>query len=191
MDENTITNAVAVREDNGAIAVRDPFAPEIYHTTPDAIIASMFDRKRKRTAEFEALGDVADAPLDTVKGVLKATEADDDALLDYEKQLREALLALSGFKAVVVQMKGAKTRIDPLSVRGKFAEIINALKARVDAEKPKELTHTYVIRLTCTDKALMSVVKAAQKAGAEDVVSATAQSDKAVKAIQKWFEENA
>ena len=189
MSENT--SPVAVRKDGGTIAVRDPFAAEVYHTSADAVIASMFERKRTRAAEFEALGDVAAAPLDAVKGVLKATEGDDDALLDYEKQLREALLAISGFKSVVVQMKGAKTRIDPLSVRGKFAEIIKACRERIDAEKPAKPVHTYVIRLTCTDKVLMSVVKAAQKAGAVDVVSATAQSDKAVKQIAAWFEANA
>lgn len=189
MSENE--TPVAVRKDGGSIAVRDPFATEVYHATPDAVITSMFERKRTRAAEFEALGDIAAAPLDAVKGVLKATEADDDALLDYEKQLREALLALSGFKSVVVQMKGAKARIDPLSVRGKFAEIIKACRERIDAEKPAEPIHTYVIRLTCTDKALMSVVKAAAKYGAADVATATAQSDKAVRQIAAWFEANA
>ena len=185
------TNPVAVRKDGGSIAVRDPFAAEVYHTSADSVIASIFERKRTRAAEFEALGDVAAAPLDAVKGVLKATEDDDDALLDYEKQLREALLAISGFKSVVVQMKGAKARIDPLSVRGKFAEIIKACRERIDAEKPAEPVHSYVVRMTCTDKALAAVMKAAQKAGVSDLYAASAQSDKAVKDINKWFEANA
>jgi hypothetical protein len=45
--------------------------------------------------------------------------------------------------------------------------------------------------MTCTDKALAAVMKAAQKAGVSDLYAASAQSDKAVKDINKWFEANA
>ena len=199
MSDNNATNpvqlaaatATALRNADGAVVVADPFTPGVYHADPDAIIKSMFDRRDKRRAEFDALGELADAPLEAVKTALKAIGEDDDALLDFEKSLKDALLDLSGFKAVVVQMKGAKARIDPASVRGKFAEMEKALKARVDAEKPAEPVHTYCIKLTCTDKALAAVMKAAQKAGCADLYAASAQSDKAVKDINKWFEANA
>jgi hypothetical protein len=183
--------ATALRNADGTIVVADPFTPGTYHSDPDAIIKSMFARRDERRKDFDALGDVATADIGDVKLVYKSLEEDDDALLDFEKKLNAALLDLSGFKAVVVQMKGAKARIDPMSVRGKFAEMAKALKARVDAEKPAEPVHTYCIKLTCTDKTLAAVMKAAQKAGASDLFAAAAQSDKAVKDINKWFEANA
>jgi len=190
-EANNTPDAVAKYGDDGkAVVVRDPFAPETYHADPMEIIRSMNARKRERKAQFDALGDIADAPLEAVKTLCNATEEDDDALLDFEKRLKNALLTLSGFEAVVVQMRGTKARIDPLSVRGKFAEIIKACKERIDAERPPEPTHTYCIRLTCTDKALAAVMKAAQRAGAADLYAAAAHTDKAVRTIEKWFEEN-
>jgi hypothetical protein len=188
---NNAPDAVAKYSDDGrAVVVRDPFAPERYHADPMAIIKSMNARKKERKAQFDALGDIADAPLEAVKTLHNATEEDDDALLDFEKRLKDALLDLSGFKAVVVQMRGTKSRIDPASVRGKFAEIVKACKERIDAEKPPEPTHNYVVRMTCTDKALAAVMKAAQRAGCSDLYTAAAQGDKATRAIDKWFEEN-
>lgn len=188
---NTPPDAVAKYGDDGkAVVVRDPFAPERYHADPMELIRSMNARKRERKAQFDALGDVATAPLDEVRAICEAVEGDDDALLDFEKRLKDALLDLSGWKAVVVQMRGTKVRIDPLSVRGKFAEIVKACKERIDAEKPPEPTHTYCIRLTCTDKALGAVMKAAQRAGAADLHAAAAHTDKAVRQIEKWFGEN-
>ena len=188
---NTPPDAVAKYGDDGeAVVVRDPFAPERYHADPMELIRSMNARKRERKAQFDALGDVATAPLGEVRTICEAVEGDDDALLDFEKRLKDALLDLSGFKAVVVQMRGTKARIDPLSVRGKFAEIVKACKERIDAEKPPEPTHTYCIRLTCTDKALAAVMKAAQRAGAADLYAAAAHTDKAVRQIEKWFDEN-
>ena len=185
------SNAVAKFGDDGkAIIVRDPFAPETYHTDALSLVRSMHERQAMRREMFAALGDLADARLDEVKAVRDATEDDDDALLEFEKNLKDALLALSGFKPVVVQMRGTKARIDPDSVRGKFAEIIKACKARIDAEKPPKPKHTYCVRMTCDDDALAAVLKAAKKYGAEDVCYAAAQSDKAVRRIAAWFEEN-
>lgn len=183
-------NMIAKRTDAGGVAIRDPFAPDVFHDNADAVVKSMFARRDARRADFIALGEIASAPLDAVKAVMKATEADDDALLEYEKALKDALLELAGMKSVIVQMKGARTRLDPLSVRGKFAEIIKACKARIDAAKPPKPKHTYALKLTCDDDALAAVLKAAAKYGAEDVCYAAAQSDKAARALYKWFEEN-
>ena len=188
----TPIDAPLVQQDGrGEIVVADPFAPGKFHADPADIIKAMHERQRERRADFDALGDVATAPLDSIKGVLTATEADDDALLAYEKAVREALLDLSGFKTIIVQMKGAKTRIDPRSVRGVFADIIKACRKRIDAEKPPKPKHTYCVRLTCDDDTLAAVLKCAAKYGAEDICYATAQSDTAVENINNWFKENA
>ena len=185
------TNQIARRTEAREIVVCDPFAPDTFHADPQAVVASMMARKKARAEQCASLGDIAAAPLDAVKALAKAVADDDKTLLDYEKRLNAALLDLSGFKAVIVQMKGAKSRIDPLSVRGKFAEIAKACKARMDAEKPPMPTHTYVVRMTVTDDGLNAVLKAAEKAGADSVCYAAAQSDKAVRQIAAWFEENA
>ena len=185
------TNQIARRNEAREVVVCDPFAPDTFHADAQGVIASMMARKKERAEQFAALGDIAEAPLDAVKAMAKAAGDDDKTLLDYERKLKDALLDISGFKAVVVQMKGAKARIDPLSVRGRLAEIAKACKARIDAEKPPMPVHTYVVRLTCTDDALAAVCKAAEKAGAYGVCVAAAQSDRAVKQIAAWFEENA
>lgn len=184
-------NQIAKRNEAREIVVCDPFAADTYHADPQAVIASMLARKKARAEQFAALGDIAAAPIDAVKEMAKAVGDDDKTLLDYERKLKDALLDISGFKAVVVQMKGAKARIDPLSVRGRFAEIAKACKARLDADKPPMPVHTYVMRLTVTDEGLNAVLKAAEKAGADGVCYAAAQSDKAVRQIAAWFEENA
>jgi len=148
------------------IAVADPFSPEIYHTTPDTIISSMMTRKDAHISAFDALGNLDEAPLEAVKECRRAIEDDDALLKDYEKTMLDALLNLSGFKAVQVQMKGTKARIDPLSVRGKFAELVNALKAREDAEKVAEPTHSYVVQMDVTDADFKKVIVLLAKAGA-------------------------
>jgi hypothetical protein len=87
------------------------------------------------------------------------------------------------------------TKADPACAYAKLDAAFKALKGKVDELKaaalPPEPVHSYVVRMTCTDKALAAVMKAAQKAGASDLYAASAQSDKAVKDINKWFEANA
>jgi len=185
------TNQIARRTEAREIVVCDPFAPDTFHADPQAVIASMQSRKTLRAAQYDALGDLAAAPLDAVKALAKAVADDDKTLLDYEKRLNAALLDLSGFKAVIVQMKGAKANIDQLSVRGKFREIIGACKARIEAEEPPEPMNTFIVRMTCTGKALGKIRKAAEKLGVDDFCWRKAQSDKAVRQIAAWFEENA
>lgn len=87
------------------------------------------------------------------------------------------------------------TKADPACAYAKLDAAFKALKGKVDELKaaalPPEPVHSYVVRMTCTDKALAAVMKAAQKAGVSDLYAASAQSDKAVKDINKWFEANA
>lgn len=185
-------NEVAKMNDVGEIVVADPFSPETYHAARDvsALIKSVNNHLVYRCGQFDCLGALDEANVAAVGTLRRALADDDDALKDFEKNLKDALLELSGFKAYVVQTKGAGARIDPLSVRGKIAEMVKQLKAREDAEKPAAPVHTYVLRVTCTDAVLTKLVKAATKDGATDVLFAVPQGDKQVKVIQKWFEEN-
>lgn len=163
-EANLVNSGVATRM-NGETVVRDPFLPETWHRAADVgeLIDSARVRLAARRAQFNALGDLADAPLDAVKDVRKAIEADDKALRDYEADLRDALLDLSGFKAFVVQAKGSGARIDPLSVRGGFAAMIKDLKAREDADKPAAPTHTYFYAVTATDAVHAALQRAIRK----------------------------
>lgn len=159
-------NEIAKINAEKRIAIADPFSPETYHETPDGIISSMIARKMLHVAAFDRLGNIDEAPLDAVKACRRAIEADDDLLKDYEKTMLDALLDLSGFKAVRVQMKGAKAKTDPLSVRGKFAEMLKALKAREDAEKTPEPTHSYIVQMDVTDTDFKKVLALLGKSGA-------------------------
>ena len=150
----------------GVTVVRDPFAPDVWHraSNVDALIASARGRLNDRRAQFEALGDLAAAPLEAVRDMRKAVEADDKALRDFDGGLRDALLDLSGFKAFAVQSKGTGARIDPLSVRGGFAEMVKALKAVEDAARPPAPTHTYFYAVTATDAEHAALQRAIKKA---------------------------
>lgn len=156
MSEKTTDMAVAdnavAKRDNGQIVVADPFNPTAYHVDAQSVIASMYARRDERRAEMDELGD-ADGNDPRVKALKRAIEDDDAALKDYKTALDDALLAMSGFKAVIVQMKGTKTRIDPLSVRGAFAKMLKDLNARLDAVKPPEETDKHLLLLDCTEKA--------------------------------------
>ena len=176
----------------GEIVVADPFSPDTYHSANEvgALIASARTEADRLALAFKALGNIDEAPIGAVRDCRKAIQEADDKLKDFDGDVKSAILALSGFDAYIVQTKGTGSRIDPLSVRGKLAEMLKALKAREDAEKPAEPVHSYVIKLTCSDSALASVIKAAQKSGACDVYAAAPQTDKAAKVINAWFDEN-
>ena len=64
---------------------------------------------------------------------------------------------------------------------------IAVFKAKSEPKKP---AHTYLVRITCTDDVLDKVLKDAVKKGAFDIVWCSPQSDKAVNAAQRIFEEN-
>ena len=182
---------IAKYNTDSKITVADPFSPDTYHASPDGIIKSMFDRRDAHRRAFDALGDLDEAPLGAVKELRREIEEDDKRLLDYNKEMLDALLALSGFKAVQTQLKGAKARIDPASVRGVLAEMLKALKAREDAEKIVLPPATWVVRIEANEDQMKKIIAAATEAGATGILPAKAQTDKAVKQIVKWFEENA
>lgn len=104
---------------------------------------------------------------------------------DAHNALIKALLAESGADAIVVQVAASQTAVK---------NAVKAYKAAWDAKKQENAaplpTHTYLVRMTCTDAVLGEVLEYAKKKGAAEFVWCVPQSDKAVKAAQKLFEEN-
>ena len=151
MEDNT--NMEVARMDGGAVVVRDPFDNEKWYHAANvaAFIGSARARLQERREQFAALGEVENAPLDAVKKLRRDIEADDKALKDFDAKFKDALLDLSGFKAFAVQVRGTGAKIDPLSVRGAFAQMAATLKEREDAAKPALPRHTYFYAITATD----------------------------------------
>jgi len=160
------TGSEVAKVAGGEIVVQDPFSPEVYHRAADvdAMIASARKRLRERRAAFDALGELWKAPLGAVRDLRKAVEADDAALRKFDADMKEALLDISGFKAFAVQTRGSGRKIDPLSVRGGFAGIVDALKTVEDAAKPDEPKHTYFYAVTATDAEHATIRKVIGKA---------------------------
>lgn len=88
-----------------------------------------------------------------------------------------------------------KAKADPNCTYARLQAAYKALKAKVDAFReaatPPPPTHTYVLAVTLTDKALDAVFKAVGKAGGEVCGWCAPQSDKAVAAFQSLISANA
>ena len=160
------TNMEVARMDGGAVVVRDPFDGERWYHAANvaAFIGSARARLQERREQFAALGDVSTAPFDAVKKLRRDIEADDKALKDFDAKFKDALLDLSGFKAFAVQVRGTGKTIDPLSVRGAFAQMAATLKEREDAAKPALPRHTYFYAVTATDPEHTALQRAIRKA---------------------------
>lgn len=135
---------------------------------------------------------------DAVKSALKELKDAVEDLREKGKALVAEVCAQTDMQRVLSQIDSRlwsfKAKADPLCAYSILSNAYKSLKAKVDeykaANTPPEPTHTYVMKLTATDKALAKIANAAEKEGAADVCWASAQSDKAVRAIVKWFEEN-
>ena len=186
MENNT--NMEVARMDGGAVVVRDPFDGERWYHAANvaAFIGSARARLQERREQFDALGEIGNAPLDAVKKLRREIEADDKALKDFDAKFKDALLDLSGFKAFAVQVRGTGAKIDPLSVRGAFAQMAATLKEREDAAKPPMPKHTYFYAVTATDAEHASLQRAMRKAD-EHFGVVSPQSDKEWKAVEKVF----
>ena len=182
------TNMEVARMDGGAVVVRDPFDGERWYHAANvaAFIGSARARLQERREQFAALGDVATAPFDAVKKLRREIEADDKALRDFETKFKDALIDLSGFRAFVVQVRGAGARIDEAAVRGGLAQMATTLKEREDAAKPALPRHTYFYAVTATDAEHASLQRAMRKAD-EHFGVVSPQSDKEWKAVEKVF----
>ena len=160
------TNMEVARMDGGAVVVRDPFDGERWYHAANvaAFIGSARARLQERREQFAAINAMADAPLDAVKKLRREIEADDKALRDFETKFKDALIDLSGFRAFVVQVRGAGARIDEAAVRGGLAQMVAALKGREDAAKAAMPKHTYFYAVTATDPEHTALQRAMRKA---------------------------
>ena len=176
------------RMDGGAVVVRDPFDGERWYHAVNvaAFIGSARARLQERREQFAAINANADAPLDAVKKLRRDIEADDKALKDFDAKFKDALLDLSGFKAFAVQVRGTSAKIDPGTVRGKFAEMVAALKKREDAAKPPMPKHTYFYAVTATDAEHTALQRAMRKAD-ERFGVCIPQNDTQWKAAERLF----
>jgi hypothetical protein len=184
----TNSNLEVARMDGGAVVVRDPFDGERWYHAANvaAFIGSARARLAERREQLAALGEIADAPLDAVKKLRRDIEADDKALKDFDAKFKDALLDLSGFKAFAVQVRGTGKAIDPLSVRGAFAQMAATLKEREDAAKPALPRHTYFYAVTATDAEHASLQRAMRKVD-EGFGVVSPQNDAEWKAAEKVF----
>jgi hypothetical protein len=184
MSNELTTGALALNPADGAQALCD-----YIHARKGELMGAI--ARVEVTAENWNSESVKDA-LETLKDAVedlrekgKALVAEVCAQTDMQRVLSQIDSRLWSFKA----------KADPLCAYSVLSNAYKELKAKVDefkaANTPPEPTHTYVIKLTATDKALGNIAKAAKKEGAADLCWASAQSDKAVKQIAKWFEENA
>ena len=87
-------NMEVARMDGGAVVVRDPFDGERWYHAANvaAFVGSARARLAERREQFDALGEIADAPLDAVKKLRWAIEADDKVLKDFDGKFKDALL---------------------------------------------------------------------------------------------------
>ena len=166
------------------------------------LVAYINARRDEVLAQIEA----AENAIDETNYDSKETRDELSRLADIVEDLRDkgkklvaevcaATEAQRVITAIDARLWSYSTKADPACAYAKLDAAFKALKGKVDELKaaalPPEPVHSYVVRMTCTDKALAAVMKAAQKAGASDLYAASAQSDKAVKDINKWFEANA
>lgn len=118
-------------------------------------------------------------------------------LRDKGKQLVAHVLAETEAQRVVTQIDPRlwtySTKSDPLCVYAQLSarlkELKDAIQAQKDAHTPPAPRHTYVIQAELTDADLKAVLKAMDKVGASYRYAAP-QSDKAAKAVAKFFDEN-
>ena len=153
----------------------------------DAIVAArrlLMDAQSADVAEIEA----ATADIEA-NGNGKAKKNAFDKVADRYKTASEkllmAVLADTGADAIAVQCAASQTAVK---------NAVKAYKAAWDAKKAENAAplpaHTYLVRFTGTDAVLADLVEYAKKRGAAEFVWCVPQSDKAVKAAQKIFEEN-
>lgn len=134
---------------------------------------------------------------DEVKSKLASLKKMIEDVRDAGKKLVERVVAETEAQRVLSQIDSRlwsyATKADPACTYAKLSDAYKTLKAKVDAMKeantPPAPRHTYVVQIELTDKELGDVVKTLNKTSAMFRI-AGAQSDKAVKQIDKWFEEN-
>lgn len=181
-------NTEIIRKDSrGEIVVRDPFNTEDFHGAANvtALVKSANDRVAMRREQFDALTARENAMPSECAELRRAIEKDDGILKAFDKDLRDALLAASGFMPYVVQTKGKGAKIDPLSVRGKFEAMVAQLKAREDAAKPAEKPEKRMLVIDATPSAWKKITDAITKAGVKVGFMSPLVSAKRIEAVGK------
>lgn len=181
------TTEIVRKDSRGEIVVRDPFNTEDFHGAANvtALVKSANDRVALRREQFDALTARTDAMPSECAELRRAIEKDDGILKAFDKDLRDALLAASGFLPYVVQTKGAGAKIDPLSVRGKFAAMVAQLKSREDAAKPSEKPEKRMLVIDATPSAWKKITDAITKAGVKVGFMSPLVSAKRIDAVGK------
>lgn len=154
----------------GEIVIRDPFDELATYTLAEinALLKSARERVETHKAALAALGDIETADIAAVRELRKKIEADDETLKDYEGEIPNALVDISGLRPLLTQIHGASRRIDALSLRGQLRALADTLKTREDAAKPPEASVRQLMLIDATPsawKAIDRVLSAAKKDG--------------------------
>lgn len=163
------------------------------------ICHAIVERKREILADFDTV-EVTDDNWKSpeLKAKVESLAAAVKDLRERGKQLVKDVVSATEAQRILTQIDSRlwsySTKGDPESAYYQLSTRLKELKAKIAEMKEKNSTplpkHTYVIKVTATDKAFVKALEAIEKEGCEDVAYAAAQSDKAVKQLIKWFDEN-
>ena len=148
--------------------------------------ALVLRRERELKAEFAAVAEkLTPERFAETKAEWTRLKKIDGELKNIIDALERGAIQYAACDALLVQLNATRK-----SLKAVYDESWEKFVALRDADKPEPPKHTYLVRMTCTDAVLAKVLKAAQKEGAAEFVWCVPQSDKAVKAAQRIFEEN-
>ena len=163
-------------------------------------IAAIRAREAEILAKIEAVEVTAENyRSDAVKGAVKELADAVEGVRELGKKLVLQVCAETEAQRVLTQIDSRlwsfTTKVDSGCTYAKLSAALKEVKGKIEefaaANAKPQPTHTYVIAVTCTDKVLEKVVKTLEKEAAGNYQYCAPQSDKAMKAIQKFFEENA
>ena len=186
------TNMEVARMDGGECLVE--VTPELLGTAEGRtqIANAGIAVARKMLAElrvrFDALGggDLGKSQPGETKNLRYAMEAASKKMLALEGMMTDWERKHSPFDAYLTQVHGTGTKIDPLAVRGRLAEMIAALKEREKAFSPRPPRHTYIYAVTATDAEHTALQRAMRKAD-ERFGVCIPQNDTQWKAAERLF----
>ena len=157
------------------------------------------ERKREILAQFREL-EITEGNYNSPDVTNKIAELADavEDLRNRGKELVKAVCSDTEALRVITQIDtrlwSYSSKSDPYCAYALLSSALKEAKDKIAVFKaksePQKPAHTYLVRITCTDDVLGKVLKDAVKKGAVDIVWCSPQSDKAVKAAQKLFEEN-
>jgi signal recognition particle subunit SEC65 len=114
------------------------------------------------------------------------------------KKLVERVCAETEAQRIITQIDSRlwsySTKADSGCTYAKLSAALKEVKAKIaefkEANMPPAPTHTYIFAVTTTDKGLDKIVKCIEKEAKGGYQYCAPQSDKAMKAIQRFFDEN-